>query len=112
MKLFEQVSDLAIHQEDEDDMLLLQQAAEILEAVERLGLPRDLREGTAANWLAPRLPVEPFTAQDIVDSLKMNLRTVQQAIVDLRAAGIIKPCGVRRRESGKGRHPCLYTRCE
>ena len=70
-----------------------------------------IREGTAANYLQHRLPAEPFTALELAEACKMNLRTVQQALVDLRAAGKVEACGVRRRQSGKGQHPRLYRRC-
>ena len=87
------------------------ESALLNEAADRLDQLQPIREGTAANWLQHRLPAEPFTALELAEALRMNLRTVQQALVDLRAAGKVEPCGVRRRQSGKGQHPRLYRRC-
>lgn len=83
----------------------------LLEAADQLDARRPLREGCAANWLQHRLPSGDFTAQDLAKSFGMALRTVQQALVDLKAAGLVEVAGVRRRGSGKGQHPRLYRRC-
>lgn len=93
---------------EETDPLLLLEAADRLE---ELGAS-SVRQGTAANYLQHRLPVEPFTAWELAQATKMSLRTTQQALVDLRRAGIIRHCGYRRRVTGKGQHPRLYSRCE
>jgi DNA-binding transcriptional ArsR family regulator len=86
--------------------------AELLnEAADKLDRLQPIRSGTAANWLQHRLPADPFTAQELADLSRMNIRTVQQAIVDLKAAGLVESCGIRRRKSGKGQHPRLYRKC-
>lgn len=92
---------------DEVDAELLYEAADQLDALSAM----QLRDGTAANYLQHRLPAMPFTAFELAEATRMNLRTVQQAIVHLRAAGLIRHCGYRRRTSGKGQHPRLYVRC-
>lgn len=83
----------------------------LLEAADQLDARKPLREGCAANWLQHRLPSGDFTAQELAKGLGMALSTVQHALIDLKAAGLVEVVGVRRRGSGKGKHPYLYRQC-
>lgn len=84
------------------------EAALLNEAADELDSSKPIREGCAANWLQHRLPSGDFTAQELADGSSMALRTVQQALADLKAAGLVEVIGVRRRAAGKGKHPHLY----
>ena len=83
----------------------------LLEAADQLDARKPLREGCAANWLQHRLPSGDFTAQELAEGFGMALSTVQHALIDLKAAGLVEVVGVRRRGSGKGKHPYLYRQC-